>query len=220
MHDTTQLIDQLAARAAPVRRIGSPLHRTALWLLLASAILAGLVMSHGLRSGWWEIVSSPDAAFGWIASLLTGVLAAYAVFQVSVPGRSPRWAWLPLPTALLWFAGLGLGCLHQVAREGSIALAVTTEPMECARAITMTSVPLGFVLLLMVRHAGVVRPGSTALLAMLSAAALSSAGVSMIHDGESALMVLLWHVGAVVVLSALSWAFGRQLFGWIGYTRR
>lgn len=220
MHDTNLLIDQLAARVAPVRRIGSPLKRTLLWLSLACAILAGIVMSHGLRSGWWQIVSSPDVAFGWIASLLTGVLAAYAVFQISVPGRSPLWAWLPLPAALLWFASLSLGCMHEVAREGSIALALNTEAMECTRAITMTSVPLGLVLLLMVRHAGVVRPASTALLAMLSAAALASAGVSMIHDGESALMVLLWHVGAVAVLSALSWAFGRQVFGWIGYARR
>lgn len=220
MHDTDRLIDQLAGHVTPVRRIASPLRRTLLWLLLAAAIVAGIVLSHGAHAGWLRIMSSPDAASEWIASLLTGTLAAYAVFQISVPGRSPRWAWLPLPAALLWFAGLSLGCMHDVAREGNIALAFSADAMECARMITLTGVPLGLVLLLMVRHAGVVRPGATALLAMLSAAALSSAGVSLIHHGESALMVLLWHVGAVALLSMLSLAFGRQLFSWIGYARR
>lgn len=221
MDDTDRLIDQIAGRATPVRRIASPLRRTSLWLLLAAAIVAGIVLSHGARAGWLRILSSPDAASEWIASLLTGALAAYAVFQISVPGRSARWAWLPVPAALLWFAGLSLGCMHDVAREGSVAaFAFDADAMECARMITLTAVPLGLVLLLMVRHAGVVRPGSTALLAMLSAAALSSAGVSLIHNGESALMVLLWHVGAVALLSMLSWAFGRQLFSWVGYARR
>jgi hypothetical protein len=85
----------------------------------------------------------------------------------------------------------------------------------------MTSIPLGLVLLLMVRHAGVVRPGQAALLVMLSAAALSSSAVSLIHhDGESSLMVLLWHVGAVLMLSLLSLLFSRRMFAWIGYTRR
>ncbi|MGH8031127.1 MAG: NrsF family protein [Luteimonas sp.] len=224
MHDATPstdaLIDQLAERAAPVRRLSSPLRRTALWLLVATVIIAGIMFSHGVRSGWLDAMFAPSAAIEWIASVLTGVLAAYAVFQISVPGRSAAWAWLPVPAAALWFAGLGAGCLADLARVGSAAFAFDAEASECAWAITLTSVPLGLVLLLMVRHAGVVRPGATALLTALSAAALSAAGASLFHGGESALMVLLWHVGAVAVLSTLSWAFGRQLFAWIGYARR
>lgn len=220
MHDTNQLIDQLAARAAPVRPLSSPMRRTLLWLLVAAVIVAGIVINHGARPGWLQDMAAPATAMEWFASVLTGALAAYAVFQVSVPGRSPAWAWLPVPAAMLWLAGLGLGCLHDFARMGDAAFALKTEASRCAWAITLTGVPLGLVLLLMVRHAGVVRPGVTAMLTALSAAALSSAGVSVFHGGESALMVLLWHVGAVAVLSAMSWLFGRQLFGWIGYARR
>jgi len=219
--DTHRLIDQLASGAAPVRRMSSPLQRTLTWLALALVVAAVTAASSDARDGWARLLASPGASFEWSMSLLTGVLAAYAVFQVSVPGRNPRWAWLPLPVASLWIGGLGVGCMVDIARGAGAALAFDMHGLECMRAITLASLPLGLVLLLMVRHAGVVRPGRTALLAMLSAAAIASSTVSLIHDGrESSLMVLLWHVGAVIGLSLLSLLFSRRMFAWIGYARR
>ena len=220
MTDTSKLIDQLAARAMPVKRLASPLQRTLLWLAMAAAIILVIVASHGARPGWLHTLAVPSEAIEWGASIFTGMLAAYALFQISVPGRSRAWIWLPLPFAVLWLAGIGLGCLQDFASLGGGAFAFEGASSECAMAITVTSLPLGLVLLLMVRHAGVVCPGRAALLVALSAAALSSAGVSMFHKGETALMTLLWHVGAVALLSALSWLFGRQMFAWIGYARR
>lgn len=219
MHDTGSLIEQLSARVTPVRRLASPLRRTLAWLLLAAAVIVVVTASHGLRPGLLESMSQGPMAMEWIASVVTGALAAYAVFQISVPGRSPSWAWLPVPAMLLWISGLGWGCAADFVRMGSEAFAFQGASWECAKAITFISVPLGLVMLLMVRHAGVVRPASTAMLAALSAAAFSAAGVSLFHPGESALMVLVWHVGAVLLLSLLCWLFGRRLFGWIGHAR-
>ncbi|WP_454830847.1 DUF1109 domain-containing protein [Pseudoxanthomonas wuyuanensis] len=220
MTDTSRLIDQLAAHARPVRPLASPLRRTLLWLLMAAVLIASIVAAYGLRPGLVTDLAATPALIEWAASILTGALAAYAVFQISVPGRSPRWAWLPLPALVLWLSGLGWGCLRDAARMGSEAFVLEMASSECAVAIAMVSIPLGLVMLLMVRHAGVVRPGATAMLSALSAAALSSAGVSLFHGGETALMVLLWHVGAVVVLSLLCLAFGRPLFAWIGHVKR
>lgn len=219
MTDTERLIAQLAARAAPVKRLPSPQLRTALWMLLATVVAAIIIASQGLRPGLSEAASRPGAVIEWSGSLLTGVLAAFAAFQISVPGRSPSWAWLPLPAALLWMTGLCVGCLEDLARLGLQAFAFQNHSAECAWAITLTSLPLGLVMLVMVRHAGVVRPGPTALLAALGAAAVSAAVVSLIHAGETALMGLLWHGGAVAVLSTASWLFGQRLFSWIGYRR-
>lgn len=219
MTDTTRLIEQLAARAAPVKRLPSPLLRTMLWMLLAVTVAAIIIASRGLRSDFMQVAASPGAFMEWSGSLLTGVLAAYAAFQVSVPGRSPSWAWLPLPAALLWMTGLCVSCLEDLARMGLQALAFQNHSAECAWAITFTSLPLGLVMLMMVRHAGVVRPGPTALLAALGAAAVSAAVVSLIHEGETALMGLLWHGGAVAILSTVSWLFGQRLFSWVGYRR-
>lgn len=218
MNETDALIQQISARAAPVKRLASPLRRTALWLAVATLLIAIVVASYGLRLAPQDMPM--PAALEWIGSLLTGALAAYAVFQVSVPGRSPAWMWLPLPAVALWLGGLGLGCARALALQGTGAFALQPGSWDCASAITLISLPLGLTLLLMVRHAGVVRPAATALLAGLSAAALAAAGVSLFHEGESAWMVLLWHAGAVVALSAASWLSSRRLFAWIGYARR
>jgi hypothetical protein len=217
--DTTQLIDQLAARATPVQPLASPFNRMLRWLAFAIAFLAMLTAWQGLRAGVLADLAEAPALVEWLASLATGLTAAYAAFQISVPGRSPLWAWLPVPPLLVWLSGIGLGCARDVARMGADAWLVELASSECAVAITMTSLPLGLVLLLMVRHAGVVRPGATALLAALGAAAVSAAGVTLHHPGESAFMVLLWHLGAVALLSLSSLLFGRSLFAWIGHAR-
>lgn len=219
MTDTNDLIDQLAARARPVRPLASPLRRTVLWTLAASLVVAVIAFAYGLRPDFAQSLAQAPALLEWTASIVTGLLAAYATFQISIPGRSPAWAWVPVPAVVVWLVAVAWGCATDFARLGRDAFAMEVGSWDCAIAITVTSVPLGLVLLLMVRHAGVIRPNATAMLAALSAAALSAAGVSLYHHGESALMVLTWHVGAVALLSLLSLAFGRPLLGWIGHAR-
>ncbi|HEV8695555.1 MAG TPA: NrsF family protein [Lysobacter sp.] len=217
MTDTRLLIEQLAARAAPVRPLPAPWRRASRWIALVVAVVAAMTVISGPRPDLLGALSAPAAAVEWLASALTGLFAAYAVFQISVPGRSPRWAWLPVPPLAVWVGGLSLGCLGDWSRLGLQAFAFDSHGAECFGVITMISLPLILILLLMVRHAGAVRPALTALLGALSAAALSAAGVSLIHDGETALMVLLWHVGAIALLVLLVGLFNRRLFAWIGH---
>lgn len=219
MTDTASLIRQLAARARPVRPLASPLRRTAAWLVFAIAVIAVMVAAYGLHPGGVVALATATGALEFGASIATGIAAAYAAFQVSVPGRSRRWIWLPLPFLLAWLGGLGAGCLAEAARLGPAAFAMRGEVRECAVAISLVSLPMLAGMLLMVRHAGVVRPGASAWLAMLSAAALSSAGVSLIHEGESAWMALVWHLGAVLLLSLACLALSRPLFAWIGHPK-
>ena len=56
-----------------------------------------------------------------------------------MPGRSPGWAWLALPPALAWFAGMGWGCLAE-ARAGTLAFGL--ESWHCALMITVVSTPM------------------------------------------------------------------------------
>lgn len=220
MSDVERLIDRLADDATPVRPLASPLRRALRWLLAAIAVLVLIALQRGIKPGALAVLHTPDGLLAWLASIATGVLAAYATFAVSVPGRDRRWAWLPVPAFVLWIASVGGGCLADVARIGAAALAPEQHAYDCAVAITLTGVPLGLVMLLMVRHAAAVRPVATTWLAGLSVAALGSAGVSLYHGGESAAMVLLWHVGATIAFAGVAALCGRPLLGWIGYARR
>ncbi len=217
MTDTQRLIEELARRAEPVAPIASPLRRTLAWALAAAVLIALVATAFGDRAHPWLILTAPGQSLEFFGSVLTGLFAAYAAFQISVPGRSGSWAWLPLLPASLWLGGIGVGCLENYALMGLAAFDFQTHSGACARAILVLSLPLALVMALMVRHAGVIRPGPTAMLAALSAAALSSAGVSLFHSGETSLMSLVWHGGMVALLSLASLAAGERLFSWIGY---
>ena len=217
MTDTQRLIEQLTGRAQPVRPLASPLRRTLWWTLAAGVLIAIASATWGTHQHVLRTLENPGQSLEWFGSVLTGLLAAYAAFQISVPGRSGSWAWLPLPALLLWLGGIGLGCLQDFIELRAGAFAFQTHSGECARAMLMMSVPLVLVMAMMVRHAGVIRPGPTLMLAALSAAAFSSAGVSLFHNGETSLMSLVWHGGIVLVLAVASYFSGERLFSWIGY---
>jgi len=220
MTDTQQLIERLAGRAQPVTPIGSPFKRTIIWAIAAAILVALVSTSFGVRPHVWQTMTSAGEAMEFFASVLTGLCAAYAAFQISVPGRSGSWAWLPALPLALWLAGIGVGCVGDFEAMGLAAFGFQTHRGSCARATLVMSPPLGLVMVLMVRHAGVVRPAPTAMLAALSAAAMSSAGVSLFHHGETSLMSLLWHGGMVAVLSLASLSLGERVFAWIGYAPR
>lgn len=218
MRTTEQLIGQLTAAAEPVTPLRPALLRALGWLVLAVAIVAGIVLSHGIRPDLARQFARPVMAAEWIGAVLTGVLAAIATFQVSLPGRSRRWLWLPVPGLALWLGALCLGCLADWFRDGSAALAVSPS-WSCVQAILTTSLPLGLTLLVMVRHAGLVCPGATALVGGLAIAALSAAGLSLFHHIDTALMVLIWHGGAAALVVCAAWGFSERLFAWIGPAR-
>ena len=219
MTSTEKFIEQLAARAKPVRPLAPAWQRACTWLLVSAGVIALVTSVFGLRPQLFELMLQPAPAMEWVGSLLTGVLAAFAVFQISVPGRSLKWAWLPVPALLLWTWGVGLGCLGEWLQMGNAWFAYQPKSLHCAREVALVSLPIGIILLVMVRHAAFARPRPTALLGGLAAAALSSAGVSLFHVGETAVMGLVGHFVAVLVLVLTCTVFNRRLFGWVGAGR-
>lgn len=209
---TEELIAQLGTELTPVRPLPPPGRRALVWLALASLLLGGIVLAHGLRSDLLEQISRTSVLLEWVGSVLTGALAAVAAFHLALPDRSSRWALLPLPAAVLWLSGLGIGCVGEVLREGASGAQLGTS-FSCLGFIIGTSVPLGVLMLLMLRHAGPIRPRPVALLAALASAALCSAALSLFHGLDSALMVLIWHGGAVALLLVVAGSLARLLYG-------
>ncbi|HUA55452.1 MAG TPA: NrsF family protein [Candidatus Sulfotelmatobacter sp.] len=211
MASTGELIDRLARDARPVRRLRRPALRALAWLAVA-ALLVGVIASlEGIRPGLAQAFDDPRFAIGRVAALATAITAALAAFELSVPDRSSRWLWLPLPFAALWLGAMGAGCIADWLADGPSGLRLG-HSADCFVAILTTSVPLGALLLVMVRHAGPVRPVATALAAGLALAAVGEGGLTLYHDVDATLMDLLIHLAAVAVVVALALSGSRALF--------
>jgi len=108
---TPELIDTLVECAAPVRRLRPPLVRASLWIILAALVLGLIAIAHGLRPDVAARLQQPVFVLAMIAALCTGILAAIASFQISLPDRSRLWLLLPVPTLAVWVSTVGYGCL-------------------------------------------------------------------------------------------------------------
>jgi len=144
------------------------------------------------------------------AATVTGILAAFAAFQLALPERSGRWALLPALAALVWLATMGVGCLQDLTRLGPEALQIGMS-LPCLGFIVGLGVPLNVAMLWLARHAAWLRAGPVAAQSGLSAAALASVGLSFIHSMDAAAMVLVWHGMSVLAVTGLTSLLGPRL---------
>lgn len=214
MITTPDLVHSLVAGAKPVRRLRPPAARAALWLLFALAIVSLLAVSHGLRPDLGARLGQPLYVTGLAASLLTGVLAAFAAFVVSLPDRSRLWLLLPVPALVLWVSTIGYGCLSGwvSVRPDGVSLG---EAVDCLATLVLTSVPLWLGLLLMLRHAALLSSVAAAAAGSLAVAALAATALSLFHGLDASAMILMWNLGAAALLVGLGSAFGKRMFSWV-----
>lgn len=201
--DTDDLIAQLSGDARPVRRLAPPALRAALWLAGALAIMAALVAYHGIRPDLGAALAEPGGWLSLVSAAATGVAATFAAFHLAIPGTSRGWLLLPLPVALLWASGLGLGCYDEWLRQGPAGLELG-EAYDCFQAIVLTSLLAGAPLLVMLRFGRLIRPVQTAAMGGLAVASLASAALELFHRGDARIMDVIWHVAAVTLIVALS----------------
>ena len=193
------VVARLSADLAPVRRLPSPPVRAACWVGVAVALAAVLALSCDLPALGRRMTVAPDMWLAVASSTATAVLAALAAFELSVPGRSARWALLPMPTLLLWMAASGLGCLRTWAVPGTGGAALG-EARHCLMHIVMLSVPLMAVMAVMVRRACPLRPNLTALVSGLAIAAASATLLNFDHPYDASATDLAAHLLAVLIV--------------------
>lgn len=213
MITTPDLIESLAAGAAPVRRLRPPLFRAGLWLVFAAIILGLLAMGQGVRADIADRLRQPVFSLGLAASLLTGVLAAIAAFLISLPDRSRLWALLPIPALLVWLSTVSYGCLTDwVSLEpGGIRLG---ETVRCFATLLLTSAPLSIAMLVMLRHAAPLRPTIVAMIGGLAVAAITAAALSLFHDLDATAMVLLWNLGTAGLIVGAGSLLAPRMLSW------
>jgi hypothetical protein len=211
--NTPELIDALVECATPVRRLRPPLVRAGLWLALAVLVLVLLAIGHGVRSDLAERLHQPVFAVSIAAALATGILAAVAAFVVSLPDRSQWWLLLPAPALAVWVGTIGYGCLTDWVSIGPDGVHMG-EALRCFATLVLTSVPLALALAVMLRYAALLRPGAVTLAGALAVAAITSSALSLLHNLDATLMILIWNLGTAALITALGSLFGRRMFMW------
>jgi hypothetical protein len=211
---TPDLIASLAANVAPVRRLRPPAIRAACWLLLAAVVLILLAISQGIRPDFAQRLRDSAFVIGMAASLLTGILAAFAAFLVSLPDRSRLWLLLPVPALVAWLSNVGYQCLVQWISIGPDGLSFG-EAARCFATLVLTSLPLSLAMLVMLRYAAPLRPTAVTLMGSLAVAAITATALSLFHAMDATVMVLMWNVGTAVLLVGLGGLFGRKMFRWV-----
>ena len=214
MITTPDLIESLATSVTPVRRLRPPLIRAGCWVLIALVILGLLAISEGIRPDLPLRLRHAGFAIGIGTSLLTGMCAAVAAFMLSLPDRSRLWLLLPAPALLAWLSTIGYQCLMDwIALDPSgIRLG---ETARCFATLVLTGLPLSLTMLVMLRYAGPLRPTATTLTGSLAVAAITATALSLFHQLDATVMILLWNLGTAAVFIGLASAFRRQIFSWV-----
>jgi hypothetical protein len=207
---TDQIIENLTARLAPVRVLLAPGLRALLWLAAVGAVGAALI----LRFTHWGVIlprlQNPRVALETAATAVTAITATIAAFELSMPDRSPRWAWLPVPTLLVWLAASGLGCLSNGLGVHS-ADGPVGESAHCFVFITAVSVPLAIGLFWMLRRARPLAALPVAALGTLGVAATAAFVLQFFHPFDVTVIDLALHLAAIGLVVLIGTLFRRPL---------
>lgn len=202
--NTDQIIESLTADLAPVRTLRAPWLRALLWLAVVGAVSAALI----LRFSHWGVIlprlQTPRVALETTATALTAVTATIAAFELSIPDRSQRWAWLPVPTLLVWLAASGLGCLSNGLGVNT-AQGPVGESAHCFVFIMGVSIPLAVTLFWMLRRARPLDALPVAAVGTLGVAAMAAFVLQFFHPFDVTVIDLALHlaaIGLVVLIGA------------------
>jgi hypothetical protein len=212
------LIARLARDLRPVDRLASPWKRAAMWL--AAAIWVGFLLSlfADFKALEIRLMAAPDMWISQAGAMLTAVLAGWAALQTSIPGRSLRWALLPLPAVLAWVGASTAGCLRLTPIAATVA-EPPMHPMVCLAFLLLVSLPLALLLTWQLRRACPLRPGLTTLLAGLASAGAAASLITLVHPFDATLDDLAVHLVAVLAVVGLSRAFGPRFLRWPATSR-
>lgn len=208
---TAGLIAGLASDLKPVRRLLPPWLRTSGWLLVLVALGALLAWHFGIAPMLARFRAAHDLGWAMLGSVLTTLAAAFAAFQLAVPGRARAWAWLPLPPALLWIGASGWGCLRAWVVPGMAIATLHDSAVHCLTFIVLLSIPLSALLVFLLRRACPLRPIRVAVLAGLASAAAAASLLAIFHPFDAAATDLAVHAFTVALVIAVNAALGGRL---------
>jgi hypothetical protein len=210
--NTDDLIRQIAAAGAPVRRLAPPWRRALVWLAIAVPYAAVVVWFYPATPAF-AAMHGTRFMLEEFAAATTTLTAALAAFASIVPGYDRRILWLPLAPLALWLATLGTGCVSDWLRAGMGGLALRPDWDCLPPSLLLGWLPLT-AMVLMLRRGAPLRPHLSVALGALAVAALANVGLQTFHIGDASIMVLFWHLGCGLLLSTLIGGAGTLVLSW------
>jgi hypothetical protein len=208
--DTERLIRTLAQDIEPVTPIPPPLRRAAAWACVAGIYLLLLVVVVPPRVDPAGRLRDVGFLLEQGAAMLTGITAAFAALAYSIPGYRRSIVWLPMASAFAWVTVVG----GRAAQEVPLSVAALQTDWRCVPATLIGAALPAAVLALMLRRGVPLAPRSTAALAGLAAAGVGNIGICFFHPHNSNLAILVWHVGTVLVVTAIAGVTGVKFLRW------
>ncbi len=208
MNGTDNLIAQLTKGLRPVKRLPPPGRRAALWLAAVALLCAALIFRFSNIQTFLHRAADPKLALELAGTLLTGILAVIAAFQLSLPDRPLRWALLPVPSFALWLGSSGYSCWRHWIVKGPEGWEAG-ESASCFMAIVIFGVPLAISLFILLRKAHPLAPGPVAAMAGLGVASLAAFMLQFFHPFDVTFIDLGLHLAAVATIVVLARAAAR-----------
>ncbi len=209
--DTDTLIRSLVEDCGPVKRLLSPIKRTALWFGISILYVAAMVLAYRLSGNEVTLSLGPRVLIEQIATILTAVSAAAAAFCYSVPGYDRRVAFLPLLPFSVWLLSIGESCVTSWLQLRAAGLSFSLG-WECVPPSILIGVLPAVAMSVMLRRGAPLYPRVTISLGSLAVAALANLGLRLFHAGDATIVMLIWHLGACVIFFALACMAGPQIW--------
>lgn len=198
---TDALIQALADRAAPVRPLGAPGWRA--MLAIGLLVVAGgfAIMAFGdMRQLRGRYAGRQDMMMLEMAAMaLTAVLAIAGAFALSVPGGSRRWLLAPLPSAFVWVAIAGAGCIGAAPTPGYDPM----HSMDCLLFVSAASLLVGAPLVWRLSRAHPIDPLPVAALAGLGSAAAGAFLLQYFHPFAVTAVDFAVHLVTILLVVAI-----------------
>lgn len=205
---TDDLIAELAAAAAPIKRLAPPMLRALSWLLVVAVIAGAAILKLSNLHAFVARASDPRLAVELFATLATGLAGVIAAFHLSVPGRARAWALLPAPFAALWIGLSGLGCWKYWAEQTATGWRLG-ESASCFIFLLGVGIPLAGLLLFSLRKAHPLQPRLVASVGAVGVAALAAFILQFFHPFDVTALDFGTHLAALAMVIAAANLSGR-----------
>ena len=212
MAATDGLIASLVRDLKPVKRLAPPGLRALLWLVGVAVLAAIFVAAFADMDVFARRAADPKLALELAGTLLTGILAVLAAFELSMPDRSAAWLLLPLPSFLLWLGSSGYSCWRHWLMLGPQGWEAG-ESAHCFAWILGFGVPLAIALLVVLRKARPLAPVRVAAMGGLGVASLSAFLLQFFHPFDVTFMDLGLHLVGVAAVTFFAGAAARRALG-------